>query len=169
MWKCPHCASEIDDDFSTCWNCGTSQDGQRTADFVRDTDPEELPADWVPRIPCAECGYINKVLLKHQDYRWWMLLLCFILFPAGLVGIFVLMLIGNYRYKTCPQCGNSKDLADTAEEPTAAAELTWQTANDADAEAFRQNKLRLLLGMLALLAILMSLFLYWNWHWLQQP
>lgn len=27
MWRCPHCAEKIEDDFDVCWSCGTARDG----------------------------------------------------------------------------------------------------------------------------------------------
>ena len=43
MWKCPKCQEKIEDTFTVCWNCGTSQDGTE--------DPNFQPTDeWVPEI-----------------------------------------------------------------------------------------------------------------------
>lgn len=128
-------------------------------------DAAELPADWVPRIRCENCGYVGKVLLQHVGYRWWMLALLILLFPAGLLGILLLMIVGNSRYKVCPKCGCDNKLKDATGEPTAAADLVWQVAHDADAEAFRRNKLYLLLIALASFAFIVAALVYFNWHW----
>jgi len=28
MWKCPKCAENLEDDFDTCWHCGTGRTGE---------------------------------------------------------------------------------------------------------------------------------------------
>lgn len=33
MWKCPGCGERVDEKLDVCWNCGTSPDGTRDADF----------------------------------------------------------------------------------------------------------------------------------------
>lgn len=38
MWKCPNCQELIEDNFDTCWNCGTHTDGTRDPSFTRDPD-----------------------------------------------------------------------------------------------------------------------------------
>lgn len=170
MWKCPHCASQVEDWLGACWQCGTSPTGEVDPTFVREVHAADLPADWVPRVHCEHCGYRGKVLLKHVGYRWWMLALCIVLLPLGILGLVLLMILGNSRYKACPQCGSPdqlKDITNTTEEPTKEAELLWQNATAAAAQEFQHNKVVLLLGMLVLLAISVGLLLYFNQQWLQ--
>jgi hypothetical protein len=33
MWRCPHCGEHVDDEFETCWKCGTAADGTPDPDF----------------------------------------------------------------------------------------------------------------------------------------
>jgi hypothetical protein len=37
MWTCPKCATEVEDGFEVCWNCGTAADGAEDPTF----DPEQ--------------------------------------------------------------------------------------------------------------------------------
>lgn len=39
MWHCPKCQTQIDDEFDTCWACGTSHDGTEDPNFVPAKDP----------------------------------------------------------------------------------------------------------------------------------
>ena len=43
MWQCPGCNETIEPSFDTCWNCGTSRDGNRDPDFksVDDLTPSD--------------------------------------------------------------------------------------------------------------------------------
>lgn len=36
MWKCKHCAKDVDQDFDVCWNCGYSKNGKPPSKEVRD-------------------------------------------------------------------------------------------------------------------------------------
>ncbi len=49
MWRCPNCGQQIDDDFDTCWKCGSAQNGARAADFRAESDDptaaDERPAE----------------------------------------------------------------------------------------------------------------------------
>ncbi|MCA9212989.1 MAG: hypothetical protein KDB27_07990 [Planctomycetales bacterium] len=38
MWKCPNCEEQIEDNFDTCWNCGTQPDGTTDSWFARNPD-----------------------------------------------------------------------------------------------------------------------------------
>jgi hypothetical protein len=37
MWTCPKCATEVEEGFEVCWNCGTAADGAEDPGF----DPEQ--------------------------------------------------------------------------------------------------------------------------------
>lgn len=43
MWKCPNCEELIEDNFDTCWNCGTYTDGTLDTSFVPDPDAQDAP------------------------------------------------------------------------------------------------------------------------------
>ena len=43
MWKCSNCKELIDDQFDTCWNCGTRTDGTHEPSFARDPDAADAP------------------------------------------------------------------------------------------------------------------------------
>ena len=51
MWKCPNCGEEIEEQFDTCWNCGTTQEGIKTKKIKKftkikeDTTQREIPND----------------------------------------------------------------------------------------------------------------------------
>ena len=144
MWKCAQCAEEVEDDFDICWNCGTSIAGEQHPDFAAETEVLEKPADWVPRIRCEQCGYEGQALLAHFGYRWWMFLLLIVLFPAAIIVWLALMLLANYRYRRCPQCGNHERLREIDVVPAPAAIVAWETAAKLDEENFRINKLIML-------------------------
>jgi hypothetical protein len=46
MWRCPKCATRIDDGFDVCWACGTSPDGVEDPAFL--TADEEGPIEEPP-------------------------------------------------------------------------------------------------------------------------
>jgi hypothetical protein len=165
MWTCPRCSAEVDEGFDLCWHCGTVVDGVENPDFVREIDVGVMPAGWVPRIRCGACGYEGKVLVGHHGYQLWMLPLA-ILFSCSLVGVipwFVLfLLLGNRTFRGCPQCARRNQLRDWDRDPTAEAEIVWQTARKADDAAFRRNKNALLTVTLVVLALSLAL-LFSTW------
>lgn len=53
MWTCRKCSEPSDDEFDTCWNCGTSRTGVEDPDFER----EEAPVMAGGRdVDCLRCG-----------------------------------------------------------------------------------------------------------------
>ena len=49
MWKCKKCGEEIEDSFDTCWNCGTSSEGNQSQDAeVFNEIKQEIEAKKVP-------------------------------------------------------------------------------------------------------------------------
>lgn len=43
MWTCPKCREEIDDEFDTCWNCGTDPEGNVDSEFETADAPTNEP------------------------------------------------------------------------------------------------------------------------------
>jgi hypothetical protein len=70
MWACPKCTERLEDEFETCWNCGTSKTGVENPDF----EPEEVPVNAAGReVDCLRCGRaLDYVGLRHfhEGTRW---------------------------------------------------------------------------------------------------
>jgi hypothetical protein len=45
MWVCPACAESLDEEFDTCWKCGTDRAGGKSAEFVIDEPVEDRGQD----------------------------------------------------------------------------------------------------------------------------
>ncbi len=83
MWKCSHCDEPIDDQFDTCWNCGTSTDGtedpgsQRTPDAPIASEPFEESdrtpsSEGAPRRGIAYSPLADLALLVGQGCAGWL-------------------------------------------------------------------------------------------------
>ncbi|MES2791727.1 MAG: hypothetical protein V4719_19055 [Planctomycetota bacterium] len=44
MWKCPHCGTEVENNFDLCWNCGTTQDGGEQVNIGLEGEREVTPS-----------------------------------------------------------------------------------------------------------------------------
>jgi hypothetical protein len=178
-WDCVNCGARVEGSLGVCWNCGATPDGRVDPAFVREADVATLPPGWVSRIRCQACGFYGKVLLGHYGYHWWMVpfFLAMVLvliaygyrwrsapWPIALAstlgalapGWILFILLGNLRYRACPQCGEREQLLDydgAEGEPTRKAERIWRTRQEADDRAFRTNKRLLLIGSLVALAV----------------
>lgn len=170
MWKCSQCDSEVEDTLSACWNCGTAADGGADPTFSAEIDSDDLPPDGVRRIQCPTCGYRGKVLIRHAGYSFWMLPVSlgasvivnllglpwyFSLFVFGLL----LMILGNRTTNTCPKCDLRTGLRSIRGEGTPESEAIWNSAQLADDQRFAANKLKMLVGVLLVLAfVLVNLY-----------
>lgn len=96
MWTCAKCAEQLEDDFGTCWNCGTSKTGVENPDFER----EEVPLNAGGRdIECLRCGRALDYLgLRHfhEGARW------------GVFGDLGELLVRTERFEVylCSGCGH---------------------------------------------------------------
>ena len=43
MWKCPSCGEQLEEQFDTCWKCGTNRDGGRSDNFAPESSVEGEP------------------------------------------------------------------------------------------------------------------------------
>src|SRR5437868_15471041 len=53
MWTCPSCQADVEDQFEVCWGCGTTRDGVKDPNFVREEEGIMAAADLdkAPRAP----------------------------------------------------------------------------------------------------------------------
>jgi len=58
-WTCPHCDSQVDDEYDLCWSCGTGRDGalppQDWTPVIHAYESIERP-DHSRKIDCLRCG-----------------------------------------------------------------------------------------------------------------
>lgn len=160
-WTCPTCENDIDSDFDSCWNCGTTSDGVENPDFVREVDVATLPEGWVQRVRCTQCGYRGKAVIGHYGYKWWTFPVA-LLMSCTLVGLLpwmiVFLFLGNRKYKACPKCDAKVGLIDhdgSDESVSSEAERIWKQKQDMDDARFQKNKL-LFLGI-TFFALLLSI------------
>jgi DNA-directed RNA polymerase subunit RPC12/RpoP len=61
MWECQHCRKPNEDNFDVCWNCGTSIDGVRDANFERvqgsTTSDESIEEPKSHSLSCPHCRW----------------------------------------------------------------------------------------------------------------
>lgn len=50
MWQCPNCSEQHDDQFDTCWKCGSDQVGGRNPDYRVSEQDQSTSADFRPRV-----------------------------------------------------------------------------------------------------------------------
>ena len=51
MWQCQKCGTNIDEQFDSCWACGTSKDGVEDSDFKHADDYDPPPVESVELPP----------------------------------------------------------------------------------------------------------------------
>lgn len=72
MWNCTNCHESVENDFDVCWNCGTTQDGQRDPTFEsqREVAPQyDLPP--VTSIPPSMILTSTPTIESHTVRRYW--------------------------------------------------------------------------------------------------
>jgi len=85
VWTCKKCGEEIEQNFESCWNCGTLQDGTEDPNFKSESEPDppvdeyadlKLPQDVLPvadwKSDCSYCGS-NQISLNitiSQAYEY---------------------------------------------------------------------------------------------------
>lgn len=73
MWKCKKCGEEIEDNFDTCWNCGTSIEGKVVKHFpetdnqYKQKDVEEKNIQDIIPQNSAEEKISKKLIKRYQD------------------------------------------------------------------------------------------------------
>jgi Zn finger protein HypA/HybF involved in hydrogenase expression len=132
MWQCAKCRKRLEDDFGSCWNCGTSKDGVEDPDFRK---VDEVPSDQVSEalaediylgeknseaaaeavgsglkpeespITCSRCRCeLDYVGTKafHEGARW------------GVLGDFAELFVNKERFDVycCPRCGQVEFFVD---------------------------------------------------------
>lgn len=108
----------------------------------------------VSTIRCQTCGYTGHVLVAHHGYKWWMLLLGFLLACTG-IGLvplaIILIWLGNRTYHCCPSCRGQQH-AQWSGKPSAENQAIWAGAKADDHKAFKRNKWILFAVVMTMLA-----------------
>jgi hypothetical protein len=113
MWQCVKCHQHVEDQFDTCWQCGTSRDGTEDPDFsLGDEVPPEAAETLAPEndiernpIECPRCreplSYIGSKAF-HEGTRW------------GLLGGVGELFVNRERFDVycCPRCGRVEFFVD---------------------------------------------------------
>ena len=108
MWRCGKCGKSVDDDFSVCWNCGTSRTGVEDPVFRPVTD-REVESAAVKRnagpIACSRCDkrleYVGRKRF-HEGTNW------------GVFGELGELFVKRQHFDVyvCPQCGRVEFFVD---------------------------------------------------------
>lgn len=156
-WTCPNCGTQVESEFTVCWNCGTDIHGRVDDEFSVESDPDELADEpETPRIRCLQCGYRGKVLFSTRDKTWWEWLL------SGLVSILVSQRSWiHFCHQFCPKCDAPRNrLVPWSGDYSPSAEEIWSAAFDEESRLARRRR-RLIYLVLGALAVA-SLILWWS-------
>ena len=76
MWKCSNCGESIEDDFDVCWNCGTSQSGEKDPNFRHADDPFwhqcmrcGKKGDWPMAFDLPTCDSCEALIRVEREKR----------------------------------------------------------------------------------------------------
>jgi len=123
MWKCPKCKEECEDNFGSCWNCGTEHDDVSPAKpfpekggttynyqiYHKEVTPEEIVLDNKP-----ECGKIGPT--------WVVGIIISLIFAGSLkswygfwIGIFLTFMMTVFFQSECDDKEKAKIAKDTTQ------------------------------------------------------
>ena len=102
MKTCPHCNTEIEDDFEICWNCCYSLTENRVIDSENELDTKKSELDTLDtnekKIACLRCStnlLCSGVYRFHEGARY------------GVLGNFFELFVNKESFEiyVCPKCG----------------------------------------------------------------
>lgn len=99
MWTCKTCSETLEDEFESCWNCGTSRDGDLDPEFVAEPLPARRSGSARLPMDCARCGSsLDQMGTKHfhEGARW------------GILGNLAELFVNREGFDVyvCSRCGH---------------------------------------------------------------